>query len=148
MPLLGYCAAMLLHSLWNLTASMFGNFFFVLYLVVWVPLFLVFIVVIFIMAKRERKIIKDALAMEVATGFITPAEVELVSSLRQRFRWLGSALKDRKKFSARRSYLRSVTKLAFCYWHVNNANQSGNFTMSLPQIPRFRNEIKTLRAQI
>lgn len=148
MPMVGYCGAMLLHSLWNFTASMFGGFFFVLYFVVWVPLFIVFIIVILVMANRERKIIKDSLAVEVAAGFLSPAEVELAGSLRQRYKWLLSSLSDRKRLKARRGFLRSVTKLAFCYWHVESANQAGNFTMSLPQIPKFRKEITALRTQI
>lgn len=148
MPLAGYVAAMTLHSLWNLTASMLGGFFFVVYFVVWVPLFVVFIVVICIMANRERKIIKRTLAMEVAAGFLTQGEVDLASSLRQRIKWVMSAFSNRAKHKARRSFLRAVTKLAFCYWHVENANRAGNSTISLPQIPKFRKEIESLRYQI
>jgi RsiW-degrading membrane proteinase PrsW (M82 family) len=148
MPIAGYVAAMFLHSLWNFTASMLGGLFFVVYFVVWVPLFVVFIVVICIMANRERKIIKRTLAMEVAGGFLSQAEVDLASSLRQRMKWLMSSFSNRKKFNARRGFLRAITKLAFCYWHVENANQAGNFTISLPQIPKFRKEIDGLRYQI
>lgn len=147
-PLAGYGAAMFLHSLWNFTASMLGGLFFLVYIVVWVPLFIIFIVVICVMANRERKIIKRTLAMEVAGGFLTQAEVDMAGSLKQRIKWLMSSFSNRKKFNARRSFLRSITKLAFCYWHVENANRAGNSTISLPQIPRFRKEIDGLRYQI
>lgn len=148
MPIVGYCGAMFLHSLWNFCASLLGGAFFIAYVIFWVPLFLVFLIVIFTMAGRERKIIRNVLQVEVATGFLSAPEVELAGSIGQRMKWILSAKGDRAKFNARRHFLRAMTKLAFCYWHAERANAAGIQTISLPQIPKFRAEIKNLRFQI
>lgn len=147
-PVLGYFGAVLLHSLWNTVASLLGALFFVAYLVIWVPLFFVFLALIIAMALRERRIIREMLGFEVATGTITQQELDLVSSMGARFRWLAQAFGNRARFHARRKYLRAVTKLGFCYWHVARANAANHQTISLPQIPKFKAEILSLRAMI
>lgn len=147
-PVLGYFGAVFLHSLWNTVASLLGAMFFVAYLVIWVPLFLAFLGLIIAMAVRERRIIRAMLGFEVSTGTITQQELDLVTSMGGRFRWLTQSLNDRARFNARRKYLRAVTKLGFCYWHVSRANAANHQTISLPQIPKFKSEIAALRSQI
>lgn len=147
-PLLGYFGAVFLHSLWNTVASLLGPMFFVAYLLIWVPLFLAFLGLIIALAVRERRIIRNMLGFEVAAGTITQQELDLVSSIGARFRWLSQAFSDRAKFNARRKYLRAITKLGFCYWHVSRANAANHQTISLPQIPKFKSEIISLRNQV
>ena len=147
-PFLGYFGAVFLHSLWNGVASLLGPLFFVAYLFIWVPLFLAFLGLIIAMAVRERRIIRDMLGFEVASGTLTQQELDLVSSLGARLRWLTQSMNDRARFHARRKYLRAVTKLGFCYWHVSRANAASHQTISLPQIPKFKAEIAFLRSQI
>lgn len=144
-PVFGYFGAVLLHSLWNTVASLLGAMFFFAYLLIWVPLFFLFLALIIAMAVRERRILRRMLDFEVATGTITPQELDLVSSIGRRFRWLAQAFNDRARFNARRKYLRAVTKLGFCYWHVSRAEAADHQTISLPQIPRFKAEIAALR---
>ena len=129
-------------------ASLLGPLFFAAYLVIWVPLFLIFLGLIIAMAVRERRIIRQMLGYEVAAGTLTQQELDLVGSVGSRFRWLAQAFSDRPKFHARRKFLRAVTKLGFCYWHVSRANAANHQTISLPQIPKFKAEISALRQQI
>lgn len=147
-PVLGYFGAVLLHSLWNTVASLLGSMFFVAYILIWVPLFFLFLSLIIAMAVRERRIIRKMLNFEVATGTISQQELDLVTSLGRRFRWLAQAFNDRPRFNARRKYLRAVTKLGFCYWHVQRAEAADHQTISLPQIPKFKAEIASLRPLI
>jgi protease PrsW len=148
MPVVGYFAAVFLHGLWNTIASLFGPLFFIAYFIIWVPLFLIFAGVMFYLARREAGIIKQMLAIEVARGLITTQELELIGSSFKRMQWVASALGNWKKFQARRRFLRSVTKLAFCYWHVARATAANNQTRSLPQIPRFQAEVLEFKEQI
>ncbi|MEW6732436.1 MAG: PrsW family glutamic-type intramembrane protease [Acidobacteriota bacterium] len=154
MPIVGYIGAVLLHGLWNLIASVSGGLglmaFILIYFVVWVPLFLIFLGVMIYMLRREGRVIKEMLTVEVARGLITPAQLELIGSTMGRIKWLMSSLTSGnwKRLRAQRNFLRAVTKLAFCYWHVARAAAANNQTRSLTQIPKFQAEVMTLREQI
>jgi protease PrsW len=148
MPFVGYLGAVTLHGCWNLIASLSGMLFFVVYFLIWVPLFLVFLTVVFFIARRERKILRDMLSIEVATGLLSQQQLDLISSFFDRTKWVLAVLSDRQRFSARRKFLRSAAKLGYCYWHVARANAVGMQTISLPQIPRFKTEVATLQKQI
>jgi RsiW-degrading membrane proteinase PrsW (M82 family) len=145
-PFLGFCGAMFLHASWNFTASLMGGFFFVAYFVIWVPLFLAFIGLILLIARRERKIIKRMLAVEQG-GLLTRQEIDLAGSLMSRISWLMSA-GTWKIYQQRREFLRAMTRLAFCYWHVERAVSAQSETLSMAQIPQFRNEIAQLKSVI
>ena len=147
MPLVGFGAAVTLHSLWNLSASMNEEFFFLTYLFIWIPLFFLFLLLIFLMAWRERRIIRRHLSSEVGE-LLTTQELQLASSLGKRIAWLMGAIGSGKKFTARRRFLSAVTKLAFCYWHVDRAMAAQQETISFQQIPRFRAEITALKSAI
>jgi hypothetical protein len=155
MPVIGYFFAVFLHALWNgaavfVSAYLGGAGFFIFYFLVWVPLFLIMFGVMIYMVFREAKIIKQMLAIEVARGLITQEQLELVGSSLSRVKWLASSVfsGNMKKFAAQRKFLRAVTKLAFCYWHVARANAANSQTQSLPQIPKFQAEVMTLKAEI
>ena len=142
-PVLGFFGAMTLHALWNFSASLLGQYFFVAYFIIWVPLFLGFIGFIFLIARREKKIIKRVLAVE-QDGLLSRAEIDLAGSVMGRFRWL-MASRNWNTLQARRKFLRAVTRLAFCYWHVERAISARTETFSMQQIPVFRSEISQLR---
>ena len=142
-PVLGFFAAMTLHALWNFSASLLGNYFFFAYFVIWVPLFLGFILFIFFIARREKRIMKRVLAVEQG-GLLTQQEIDLAGSVVGRMRWLISS-STWKKYQARRKFLRAVTRLAFCYWHVERALSARSETLSMQQIPVFRSEISQLK---
>jgi protease PrsW len=148
MPVVGYAGAVILHAMWNGIAHAAGSLFLVAYFLIWVPLFAIFIGVILYTARRERRIVKEMLAFEVSNGTINAEELEMIGSLIARARWVASSMKDKARLQARRRYLRAVTKLGFCYWHVARANAANTGTISLPQIPKFKAEIAALKERI
>ena len=148
LPLAGLALAMFLHALWNAVATFTQGFFFVIYLIVWLPLFIALLGLVIGLVIREGKIVRRMLAVEVTTGRLTDAEMKAAGSFWSRLGWPLAALPDWGRFTARRRFLRAATKLAFCFWHVERAAASRAQTISLPLIPRFRAEIKELRARL
>lgn len=147
-PFIGYVAATIMHGFWNAIASAVGGAaYYVAYALVWVPLFVIFLGAVFYMARREQSIIRKQLAPEVAAGLLTEADVQLAASLLDRVRWMAAVSSDWRKFNARRHFLRAVTKLAFCYWHISRASGAGSQTMSLPQIPKYQREVRSFKEQ-
>jgi RsiW-degrading membrane proteinase PrsW (M82 family) len=147
-PVAGYAGAVFLHALWNGIAHALGQMFLLAYFIIWVPLFLMFLGTIIFIARRERRIVKEMLAFEVSNGTLSSEELDMVGSIITRLRWIAESMNDRPKWQARRRYLRAVTKLGFCYWHVARANAANNQTISLPQIPIFKAEITDLKMRI
>lgn len=148
-PVLGYCGAVLLHSLWNVLAGLAGGVaFLVTYVFFWVPLFLVFFGVVTAMGFQESKLIRRMLELEVARGLITRARVDIVASWTRRIGWLFSALGNRALLKARRDFLYAATRLALCYWHVSRAQEDGGVTMSFGEIPRFQAALHRLANQV
>ncbi|GBC83787.1 Protease PrsW [bacterium HR11] len=147
MPVAGWVGAGFLHALWNFIGSLAGAFFFVLYLVVWVPLFLAFLGGVVYLVVREGRIVRRMLASEVGR-LISEDELRIAGSFWGRVRWLLASLGNPPRWQARRRFLRALTKLAFCYWHVERAQAAGAQTMSLPRIPRLYEEVRRLRGQV
>ena len=145
-PVLGFLGAMTLHALWNFSASLLGGYFYVVYFIIWVPLFIGFITFIFFVAKREKKIMRRVLAVEQG-GLLSHQEIDLAGSVFGRLRWL-IASNSWKKFQTRRKFLRAVTRLAFCYWHVERALSAKTETLSMQQIPVFRSEISQIKTKL
>lgn len=149
MPFIGYMLAVFLHGLWNTIASLVGvGGFLIAYFIIWLPLFVIFLGIMVYLAAREAGVIREMLILEVSRGLILQEHLELASSSLKRIKWLFSSLSDWRRFNARRRFLRAVTKLAFCYWHVARASAANNQTRSLPLIPQFQAEILELRGQI
>jgi RsiW-degrading membrane proteinase PrsW (M82 family) len=147
-PVGGYAGAVFLHALWNGIAHAAGSAFLLVYFIIWVPLFLMFLGAIIFIARRERRIVKEMLAFEVSNGTLSPEELDMVGSVVTRLRWIAESINDRTRLQARRQYLRAITKLGFCYWHVARANAANNQTISLPQIPIFKAQITDLKMRI
>jgi RsiW-degrading membrane proteinase PrsW (M82 family) len=144
MPLAGYGLAVTLHAMWNGLAFLLGAHFFYAYFFIWIPLFLAAVSFVFYAARRERRIIKEMLAVEVSSGSLPKEHLEMLGSLLQRARWIGSTAGNLKKLKARRRYLRAVTKLGFFYWHASRASAANHETISIPQIPKYRAEVAYL----
>jgi RsiW-degrading membrane proteinase PrsW (M82 family) len=148
-PVLGYCGAVLLHSLWNFIAGVGGGIgFLVTYVLFWAPLFLVFFVVVAAMGVQESKLIRRMLELEVARGLITSDRVDIVSSWTRRIGWLFDALGDGALLRARRDFLYAATRLALCYWHVSRAQTNGGVTMSFGEIARFQGALHRLADRV
>src|SRR3954470_15311309 len=112
----GYLAAVLLHSLWNGSASLVGgSAFYGIYLYIMVPLFLAMVVVVVWQRRREQRIVAEQLPGFAQAGWIAPSEIPLLSSLAGRRGWQ-LAVRRRsgtKGAKAVVEYQAAVTELAF-----------------------------------
>ncbi|WP_038462718.1 PrsW family intramembrane metalloprotease [Arthrobacter sp. PAMC 25486] len=107
----GLLPAMLLHGLWNATSFLGANFF-VMYVVLQVPLFILFIVGIILLRRSEAKLTRQRLGEYVASGWFTPQEVPMLATGAGRRR----ALTWSKSFAAgpvMKEFIRLATRLAF-----------------------------------
>jgi RsiW-degrading membrane proteinase PrsW (M82 family) len=83
-PLAGYCAAVVLHGVWNLSAASGLAGFASAYVVFQVPVFLVFAALALYARRREGRLIARHLAVYGSTGWLTQAEIAMLSSLTAR----------------------------------------------------------------
>ena len=89
--LAGLAVAVLLHGLWNAMAGGLGGFF-TTFVSSWVPLFLLFVLVALWARARERRLLRRNLLVYVEHGWLTAAEVQMLTSLPERHgavRWAG-----------------------------------------------------------
>ncbi|WP_245635834.1 PrsW family intramembrane metalloprotease [Herbiconiux solani] len=112
----GLGLAMGLHALWNgstYLAEGIGGFF-LLYLVVQVPLFALAVVFVVLLRKSERKLTRARLTEYAQAGWFSAGEVEMLSSgaaRRQAQRWARTLPGDGR--AAMRAFIRDATRLAF-----------------------------------
>lgn len=107
----GLVPAMALHGLWN-GSSFLGPNFFVVYVVLQVPLFIVFIVGIIFLRRSEARLTRQRLNEYVPSGWFTPEEVPMLATGVGRRR----ALHWSKTFAAgplMKEFIRLATRLAF-----------------------------------
>ncbi len=108
----GLVLAMALHALWNATALLGLIGWFVVYLLVQVPLFAAAIVLVVQLRKREAKLTRDRLAEYAAAGWFSPSEVETLSTAAGRRHALTWA-KAHGMGPLMKAYIRDATMLAF-----------------------------------
>lgn len=84
-PVLGFLAAIFLHSIWNGSAALFGILGFILtYLVIMVPAFLIMFVVIFLALRREGQLVREFLLPDLHGGLLTQEEYSRLCTVRGR----------------------------------------------------------------
>lgn len=148
LPVLGYAAAVFLHALWNGMAVLGGfGAFLVGYLIIEIPFFLLFVGFSFYVMRRQNKILKEMLAIDVARGLIPQEDFERATSAIKSTGWLLGSLFS-GKYMARKRYLRSIGKLGLSYWHIQRATAAQGHTGSFQQNPILRNEVLKWREQI
>lgn len=137
-PIAGYLAAVILHALWNASATL-GNAdtFLTVYFLIMVPVFVAAGLLVNWARKREQRIVATALPAMAGEGLVAASEVDLLANLRKRREW---RKKIRRKFGpaaaqAVADYQVAVTELAF-FRH----NQNG------PREPELIMTIRTTRA--
>jgi hypothetical protein len=120
LPAVGLLGAMILHSIWNTSAGVAGGLgFLTVYVGVMVPVFLVLVAVAVGALLRERRVLREYLEPELASGLLTHEDLAMLSSLRERRRALQAA--KRQGPAARRGLeeLHHVaTELAFLRRHI------------------------------
>jgi RsiW-degrading membrane proteinase PrsW (M82 family) len=118
-PPLGLVLAMVLHSLWNLSASQ-GPAFFAAYLLVMVPAFFAVIVIAIFSLRREAKVIRMHLESVVAEGLLSRDDIVILTSVTRRIGAATRALFARGfgHWRARRRFHALATELAFHSWRT------------------------------
>lgn len=115
-PIGGYLGAVVLHGLWNGSASLGGGVVFLaVYGLIMVPLFIGMIVLIVWQRRREQRVVAAALPGLAAGGWIAPSEVSLLASLAGRRGWRRAVRRHSGRDAARAvaQYQALVTELAF-----------------------------------
>jgi protease PrsW len=113
---IGYLAAVVLHSLWNGSASLVGgSAFYGIYLYIMVPLFVAMIAIVVWQRRREQRIVAEQLPGFAQAGWIAPSEIPLLSSLAGRRGWQLAVRRrsGQKVAKAVVEYQAAVTELAF-----------------------------------
>ncbi len=112
-PLLGLLGAMLLHSLWNSSASVGDGAGFVLvYFLIMIPIFIAVIVVSGVARRREGRMVRDQLQPELASGQLTADDVRSLASVKARRRAVKEAKRGGLK-AGRKQFQEVATELAF-----------------------------------
>ncbi|GAA1468574.1 PrsW family intramembrane metalloprotease [Microbacterium thalassium] len=107
----GLAGAIALHALWNGSAVL-GDFF-ALYLMLQVPLFVLFIFGIVFLRREEARLTRARLSDYAAAGWFTPQEVDMLATGRGRkaaMDWAGTLRGDRRPLM--RSFISDATALA------------------------------------
>lgn len=151
MPVVGYFGAVLLHALWNGMATFLGMFglvgFLVGYIVIEIPFFLIFVGFALYVMRRQGKILKDMLAIDIARGLIPQEHGEKAVSAFKSTGWLLGGIFN-GKFLPRSRYLRALGKLGLSYWHIQRATAAQGQTGSFQQNPILREEVLKWRDKV
>ncbi|WP_084258377.1 PrsW family intramembrane metalloprotease, partial [Saccharomonospora iraqiensis] len=114
-PLVSYVAAVLLHALWNASATLGGaGTFLDVYFLIMVPIFATVVLIMLWQRRREQRIIAAALPGMAEAGWIAPSETPLLASLEGRRQWRRQARRESGRRAARAvaDYQAAVTELA------------------------------------
>lgn len=107
----GLAGAIALHALWNGSAVL-GDFF-ALYLMLQVPLFVLFILGIVFLRREEARLTRTRLSDYAAAGWFTPQEVDMLTTSRGRraaMEWAATLRGDRQGLM--RGFIADATALA------------------------------------
>ncbi len=83
-PVGGYLLAALSHAIWNLAAITGGAGLLSVYLVVEVPIFVAFVVLVVWARRREGRLIGRHLSAYADAGWLSPSEVQMLSTMSAR----------------------------------------------------------------
>lgn len=83
-PVFGYLLAVFVHSMWNLSALAAGGNFGVIFLSIHLPVFVAFVAFIVWARRREGRTIGQFLSPYAAAGWLSVAEVAMLSSMARR----------------------------------------------------------------
>jgi RsiW-degrading membrane proteinase PrsW (M82 family) len=114
LPLTGYFVAVLMHSMWNASATHGVQGFLLGYLLVGVPVFCLAAALAVWSRKREGRLIAEHLPVYVTQGWLEPAEATMLASLPQRraaLEWASSA--GPEGAHAMTAFQQAATELAF-----------------------------------
>ncbi|GAA1264281.1 PrsW family intramembrane metalloprotease [Saccharothrix xinjiangensis] len=115
-PLLGYLAAVGLHSLWNFSTTVgTGSTFINLYFLIMVPIFAGMVCMVVWQRRREQRVVAAQLPAMAEQRWIASSEVTLLASLQGRRRWRRAVRRKVGEQAAKAvaGYQVAATELAF-----------------------------------
>lgn len=143
-PAVAYVGAVLLHTLWNASATLGGaDVFLNIYFLIMVPIFTAVVLIMAWQRRREQRIIAAALPGMAEAGWIAPSEVPLLADLRGRRQWRRQARKESGRAAAKAvgDYQAAVTELAFARrWADDGDEHSSRHAELLAVLRRTRND--------
>ncbi len=146
-PVAGYFAAVFLHALWNGSAVLLGSLgaggmiIFFVEIFLWIIFVVAFLTIVFVLVIRRGRIIRQHLLDEVALGYLSRAELEIVASA---FGGMRAYLRRGPKGV---EFVRAVARLALSKWHSARAMKGHTRTVSMDFIVPLRRKIQALRAE-
>lgn len=170
-PVAGYCVATGLHMIWNgmtmVSIALLDSYgalgqceliglggrdagacaFLAAYVVLQVPFFLILSGFIIYIVRRQRRILTEMLAIDVARGMIPEEHLKMSTSVLRGQQWKLAGLFD-GKYLARSRYMRAIGKLGLSYWHIQRATAAKGHTGSFQQNPLLRDEVLKWRDQV
>ena len=121
--------------------------FFICYAVLEVPLFFILVLFALFIMRRQNKILREMLALDIARGLIPEEHGRIATSAFRSSGWLSAGIFYGKIF-ARSRYLRSLGKLGLSYWHIQRATAAQGQTGSFQQNPMLRDEVIKWRDKV
>ena len=114
-PAAGLLAAIALHSLWNTSASVGGGLAFLgIFFLLMIPAFIALVVFAIVALTREGRLLAASLQPDVASGLLSPEDVQVLGSLRSRRQALREAKRQgRAARRAREAFHDAATELGF-----------------------------------
>jgi RsiW-degrading membrane proteinase PrsW (M82 family) len=140
-PLIGYMAAVTLHSVWNTAAELSGMLW-LLMLPLWLLFVAAFVGLLLWLVSRKGRIIRDNLKDEVLLGVLSANELELVASPVGRFR------AGLSHGALGQEFVGAATRLGLSKWHAARAMRGQKRTISTDWIAPLRAELGELRARL
>ncbi len=141
-PFFGYMGAVILHMIWNASATFGEGIPFILLFPLWLIFVIGFLIMIGFLVRRRGKIIRQNLLDEVALGTIDKGELELVCSP---FGVLKAHMRHGKIGA---EFVRATARLALSKWHTARAMDTQNSTISMEFIVPLRKHIVELRNRL
>jgi len=115
-PIIGLSTAIFMHSLWNGSAVFGGGAVFILiYILVMIPAFFIMLFVISMALRREGRIVREFLVVDLERGFLTQDEYKQLGSIVGRMGSSFNALSSSgyKSWRARMRFNQLASELAF-----------------------------------
>lgn len=141
-PIAGYFAAVFLHFVWNMAATLSGTLVLVM-LPIWFLLVLGFAGLVIWLVVRKGRIIRDHLKDEIFMGNLTQAELTMITSFFGR--WKAQFSYGGK---AGRRFVDAAARLALSKWHADRAMGGKKGTVSADFVVPLRQQLHTLRAEV
>ncbi|MCA1616562.1 MAG: PrsW family intramembrane metalloprotease [Acidobacteria bacterium] len=148
-PPAGLLLAMLLHGLWNLSATIHALAYFAVYFCVMVPVFAAVLFAVYFGLRREGRIVRERLACDLQAGLISAREVELLCSVRGRLGASYAALRrgGLEAWRAQRRLHGVASELAFHRDRVARRARPGDGEDAARE-ESYRREMSALRARL